>query len=962
MHGFELVREQELSEIKAMGRLYRHVKTGAELMSVTLDDENKVFGIAFRTPPKDSTGVAHILEHSVLCGSKKYPVKEPFVELLKSSLQTFLNAFTYPDKTCYPVASTNLKDFYNLIDVYMDAVFHPVISENIFKQEGRHYELDDIDAPLTMKGVVYNEMKGAYSSPDGVLHEFSQRELFPDNTYGVDSGGDPEVIPELTYEQFKAFHDDYYHPCNARIFFYGDDDEETRLQKAAEYLDQFEPLKIDSSVGLQLRFSEPKYVEKSYMADSSAGCMFTVGWLLPQTLDRELVLAFEMLEHLLIGLPSSPLRLALMESGYGEDLAGVGLEDELRQMYFSLGMKGVKPKNVDKAAALITEVLQKIVDEGPHPQAVEAAVNCVEFDLRENNTGRFPRGLSLWLRSLTSWLYDGDPLEAAGFEAPLAAVKEKLDAGVPLFQDLIREHFLDNPHRVTLVLKPDPKLAVEREIKEEKRLADDKADMDEAKLKQVMAEAEELQRMQATPDDPEAVAAIPTLKVSDLDREEKALPAELKDIRDIPVHMHDLPADGIVYLDLGFDLSGIPDDKLPLVSIFGKALVEMGTRKDGFFGLSMRIAGKTGGIDTSAYTAAVRGSEESASRFFVRGKAVASHASDLMDITGDILMDADFTDKDRFRRLVLEEKARMEQRLIPAGHMVVAGRLRASVGGEAGIVSESLSGMTTLFALRKLVEAVDKDWDGVLAELEELRRQIISTHGLLVNVTADGEALTQIEPGLGGLLESLPATSISKVRRRPLDLPEREGLAVPAQVNYAGKACNLFDAGYTYHGSAMAAVRHARMAWLWDMIRVRGGAYGAFCILDRTSGAMSFVSYRDPNLDDTLKVFDDTAEYFRTTEFSKAEVEKSISGAMGDWDGYMLPDEKGFAALSRHMTGDTLDVRKQVREELLATTADDFHALGEAMAKAMKDARICVMGAEKKLKDSAAGLQVMKLL
>jgi hypothetical protein len=962
MHGFDLVREQEISEIKALGRLYKHAKTGAELLSVSLDDENKVFGIAFRTPPKDSTGVAHILEHSVLCGSKKYPVKEPFVELLKSSLQTFLNAFTYPDKTCYPVASTNLKDFYNLIDVYMDAVFHPVISENIFKQEGRHYELESLDAPLTMKGVVYNEMKGAYSSPDGVLSEFSQRELFPDITYGIDSGGDPEVIPELTYEQFKAFHDEYYHPSNARILFYGDDDEEARLKKAAEYLDQFEAITIDSSVGVQKPFAAPKRVEKSYMAAKDAGSMFTVNWLLPETLDREAVLAFEMLEHLLTGLPSSPLRLVLMESGYGEDLAGVGLEDELRQMYFSIGMKGVKAKNVDKAAKLISEVLQKIADEGPHPQAVEAAVNCVEFDLRENNTGRFPRGLSLWLRSLTGWLYGGDPLEAAGFEAPLAAVKAKLDSGVPLFQDMIREHFLENPHSVTLVLHPDPNLAEEREKKEIKRLADDKAAMSEEQLKQVMVEAEELERMQATPDDPEAVAAIPTLKVGDLEREEKSLPEETKQLGDVPVHQHDLPADGIVYLDLGFDLSGIPDDKLPLVPVLGKALVEMGTRKDGFFGLSMRIAGNTGGIDASPYSAAVLGDGGPVQKLFLRGKAVASHAPELMDIMGDVLLDADFSDKERFRRLVLEDKARMEQRLIPAGHMVVAGRLRASVGGSAGVLSESMGGMTTLFALRKLVDAVDKNWDKVLADLEELRQHIVNSKGLIVNVTADGESLQQSESHLQGLLGRLPAAPLSAVERSALDLPEREGLVVPAQVNYAGKACNIFDAGYTYHGSSLAAVRHARMAWLWDMIRVRGGAYGAFCILDRFSGALSFVSYRDPNLDNTLKIFDDTAEYFRTTKFSKAEVEKSIIGAMGDWDSYMLPDDKGFAALSRQMTGDDPAVRKQVREELLSTTADDFHALGEAMAKAMQNARICVMGSEQKLKASAAGLKLTSVL
>ncbi len=405
IEGFERLRTQDIRELRTQAQLFRHVQTGAELLSLVNDDDNKVFGITFRTPPKDSTGVAHILEHSVLCGSRKYPVKEPFVELLKGSLKTFLNAFTYPDKTCYPVASQNAQDFYNLIDVYLDAVFYPRISPFIFQQEGWHLELDDPEGALIYKGVVFNEMKGAYSSPDNVLTEYSQQSLFPDSTYGLDSGGNPKHIIELTFEQFKAFHQKYYHPSNARLYFYGNDDPQRRLRLANEYLKDFERLPVDSTIVLQPPLDRPRRITRSYAsADTESGegqavrrGMLTVNWLLTETTDPELTFALHALQYILLGMPGSPLRKALIDSGLGDDIAGVGLESELRQIYFSTGLKGIHPEDADRIEELILKTLEDLATQGIDPQTTEAAMNTIEFRLRENNTGSFPRGLNLML-------------------------------------------------------------------------------------------------------------------------------------------------------------------------------------------------------------------------------------------------------------------------------------------------------------------------------------------------------------------------------------------------------------------------------------------------------------------------------------------------------------------------------------------------------------------------------------
>ncbi|HMN62555.1 MAG TPA: insulinase family protein, partial [Anaerolinea sp.] len=479
--AFEQIHQERIPEVNSLATLYKHLRTGAEILSLENDDENKVFGITFRTPAPDSTGLPHIMEHSVLCGSRKYPVKEPFIELAKGSLNTFLNAMTYPDKTCYPVASQNLQDFYNLIDVYLDAVFYPNITPHTLQQEGWHYEIDDPDAPLTFKGVVFNEMKGAYSSADDLLDQESQARLYPDITYGVDSGGDPVHIPDLTYAQFKAFHQTFYHPSNARIYFYGDDDPARRLELLDAYLSQFDPLQVPSTIPLQPLFDHPRRATAPYEASpEDTRSLLTVSWMLPEAADAELAIGLSILDHILIGSPASPLRKALIDSGLGEDLTGRGLDLGYRQPFYSVGMKGVAPENTLRVEQLILDSLAALARDGIDPATVSASLNTVEFRLRELNTGRFPRGLAIMLGALETWLYDGDPFDSLRINPPLESIKARLARGERYFEALLHAHLVENLHRSTVVPEPDPDLARRRAEAETDRLAQIKAAMSPA--------------------------------------------------------------------------------------------------------------------------------------------------------------------------------------------------------------------------------------------------------------------------------------------------------------------------------------------------------------------------------------------------------------------------------------------------------------------------------------------------
>ena len=943
-HTFELLEEREIPELNTRARLYRHVKTGAEVLSLENADENKVFGVTFRTPPTDSTGVPHIMEHSVLCGSRKYPVKEPFVELMKGSLNTFLNAMTFSDKTCYPVASQNVKDFYNLVDVYLDAVFFPRLTREIFEQEGWHYELEALDQPLTYKGVVFNEMKGAYASPDSLIARYSEQSLFPDTVYRHDSGGDPEVIPELTYEAFRAFHARYYHPSNARIFFYGDDDPEARLRAVGEYLDAFEPLEVDSTIPLQPRLSQPRRLVFPYPVgeENTPRSMVTVNWLLTENADPTEVLALNVLAYSLIETPASPLRKALIDSGLGEDVIG-GLDDSLRQVYFTAGLKGVDPERVDQVEALILDTLQRLSEEGIERATLEAALNTIEFRLREQNTGRYPRGLFVMLQALTNWLHDRDPLAPVAFERPLQAVKEAYAADADYFTRLLQVHLHENTHRATVILEPDPELQAQREAAEREKLAAVKAAMSREELETLIEHTRYLKKLQETPDPPEALATIPTLTLDDLDREPRHVPTAELAHHGTRVLYHDLFTNGILYLDLGFDLHRVPQDLLPYAGLFLDALLQLGTETEDFVQLTQRIGRKTGGISTATFISTVQGSGATAAWGFLRGKALMHQVDDLLAILRDVLTTVQLDNPARFKQIVLERKAREEASVIPMGHRVVASRLRAKFN-EAYWVSEQIEGLDYLFHLRRLAQEIESDWPQVLARLEALRDLLLHRGALICNVTLDADNWQQVEPRLADFLATLPQRGGAEVRWTPQYDLEPEALVIPANVNYVGKGANLFELGYGRHGSAEVITHYLRSTWLWERVRVQGGAYGGFCLFDAHSGAFAFLSYRDPNLTRTLQIYDQTAEYLETLDLSQDELVKGIIGAIGTLDAYQLPDAKGFSAMARYLIHYTDEARRHYRHQVLGTTQEDFKRFAAVLRAVADHGYVVVMG------------------
>lgn len=951
-NGFTLVEEKEMSEVGGVARLWKHEKCGAQVLSICNKDENKCFGASFYTPPDNSTGVAHILEHSVLCGSDRYPVKEPFVELLKGSLQTFLNAFTFPDKTCYPVASANLKDFYNLISVYLDAVYHPLLTQDIFRQEGWHVEAPDLDGPWTFKGVVYNEMKGVYSSPESVLAEKSQQAVFPDNLYSLDSGGNPEVIPSLTYEAFKDFHQRYYQPGNTRFFFWGDDPEDKRLELLLPYVEGAQPVTNLPEVNLQKNYSAPRFAEVPYAASQKdPRALFTVNWLLGERGDVGEAMKMEMLEHILEGLPGSPLRRALIESGLGEDVVGHGLETDLRQMFYSTGLKGVRPAAVGQAEEIIFTTLKDLAENGIPKEAVDAAVNSVEFAYRENNSGRFPRGLSAMIQALSTWLYGGDPLGPLSWEKPLMEIRKAVDSGEKIFEEAIKKSFLDNQSRVRVTLLPDPQLAELRQKRETTTLAEIQGSSSPAARQQMVDETEHLIEAQSTPDSPEDLAKIPSLGLNDLPLKNAVIPFELKKIPQTFIS-HNLHTNGILYASLLLPIKRIPPKLAPLMPLFCRSFMDFGTAKEDYSQLGMKIASKLGNLGVSTLLGNRYDSGDPFCYLAVSGKVVKDNMNDLFNLMEEILLEPQKDQKiilNRLSQMVPEDRNRLEASLQVAGHAACAMRVGAHFSG-TDAWGEAAGGISQLRFLSNLEKRLKEEPETVLSDFTELRELILGSSGAIFDCAADADMIDQAQKGAESLMKALPVqTALDS--GEPLsswpamtDLPLDEAFLTNGLVNYVAKGANLYDLGYKYSGSAAVIIRWLRMSRLWEEVRVAGGAYGAFCALNRLNGNYVCSSYRDPNVDRTLSVYDGLGPYLRSFNPDKAQLTQAIVGAVGDLDTYLLPDAKAAKSLLLWLCGLTEEERQKNREEMLATTAKDFHDFAEVLSAASEQSAICVIG------------------
>lgn len=854
------------------------------------------------------------------------------MELLKGSLQTFLNAFTSSDWTAYPVASCNTQDFYNLIDVYLDAVFFPncLKDPQTFLQEGWHYELDDKDQSMKYKGVVFNEMKGAYSSPDSVHRHNSRMHLFPDNAYQFDSGGDPLVIPDLTYDEFKDFYDRLYHPSNARIWIYGDDDPLKRLELLNEYLQQFERKQVDSKIELQPLLKTSKSVTESFAAGESDKTFISLHWVLAEDhLDTKTKLALKFLDYLLLGTSASPLYKKLNDSKLGEAVLSYGLSTSLKQPTFGVGLKGVEEANVSKVEAIILEELTRVADEGFPQNSIEAAMNTIEFSLRENNTGRFPRGLALLNRVLESWNYDLDPLEPMKWQEPFNELKSQLSTGTKPFGDLIKTFFLQNNHRVKFEFKPDTELAEKLSKNEEEKLKNLKSKMTVEEIEQVVKLTAELKLRQDTPDSPEDLKCIPMLKLEDLPKDTPKIHTEVIQTKETTYLLHDLSTNEILYFILAMDMKSLPSELLPLVPLFCQCLTKMGTAMNNFVQLTELIGRKTGGISASPLISCKQGSDLPIAKILVSGKATKDKIEDLMDIIKEILLEVKLDDQQRFTQLVLETKAKMESSVVGNGHRFVMRRLSAQ-RTVPDAAEELMSGLEYIVYIRKLAERVDQDWKGVLKDLEMCREYLITAEGSTVSLTADQETIKTAKPHVEGLLKSLPSYEHPIQTWDVVFEAQNEAFTVPTQVSFVGKGVDLFkESEYIVSGKSEVVMKHVYATWLWDRVRAAGGAYGCIVDLDSESGVLTFASYRDPNLLETVGVYDEVPKFLKSIELDEDGLTKAIVGAIGEVDAYKLPDAKGMTAMVRYFKGITDEWRQARRDELLATKAHDFVKFGD---------------------------------
>ena len=984
--SYEVIDNSFISEYGIYAILYSHKKTGAQLMSVINQDDNKVFGITFRTPPGDSTGVPHILEHSVLCGSRKFPVKEPFVDLLKGSLQNFLNAFTYPDRTCYPVASTNTKDFYNLVNVYVDAVLHPraVKDPLVLEQEGWHYELEDPKDPLIFKGVVFNEMKGVYSSPDSLMGRATQHALFPDNIYNHDSGGDPLKIPDLTFDKFKEFHSNYYHPSNSRIFFYGNDDPMQRLVLMDEYLREFDRIPVTSQIKYQQKNLKPTRLEVPFPIGpgSEPKHMITLNWLVnDKQLDPKEALTLSLLDNLLLGTSTSVLRKTLMESKLGEAVTGGGLSDELLQNTFSIGLKGVQKENVKKVEELIFATMNKIGIEGFDKDDVKAAVNTLEFRLREFNTGSFPKGLSLMLGMLSNWIYDKPAFDGVRFEVPLEEIKSDIAAGKPIFTDLLKKYLTSNEHYVVVEMKPDESLEKKVLDEEEKVLKQVKDTLSPSDIEKIIQKTKVLKEAQMAEDSPEAKATLPRLSLSDIDKETAEIPIEVTqgpETDGVKVITHPIQTNGILYTDVVFDFSHLEDEDLALLPLFSRMLTEAGTSSLDEISLQRKIGSETGGIGASYMTDLksngnkLSKSEDVLLFLSLRGKAVADKIPVMMEIIGDIVNNVKLDNQKRAVEMLKESKSRKQSSVITSGHTFAATRL-ASKYSFLGYLGEKMGGITSVREAGALLEEAEKNWPKVLARLNKIRDTVIRKDAMIINLTADEATLTAAKSSVKGFIDSIAKQSkplstkdtlLSKWDggRGKLTPHTFEGFTVPSQVNYVVKGGQMFTEKDSISGAYSVISRYLNTGYLWDNVRVLGGAYGGFSRFSENSGRFVYMSYRDPNLKKTLDIYDKTSSEMHGSEVSSEDILQGIIGTIGDIDSPQSPDQKGYTSFVQHLTSETKADRQRKRREILGTTDTDFKAFATKLEAVATEGSIVVVGSAAALEECNKALPEDKRL
>ena len=958
LNAYEVLQTEDLSDLKSKGTLLKHKKSGARVLLMENDDENKVFTIGFRTPPSDSTGVPHIMEHSVLCGSKEFPVQDPFVELVKGSLNTFLNAMTYPDKTVYPVASCNDKDFQNLMHVYMDAVFYPNIYQHdkTFRQEGWSYKLDDPEGELTISGVVYNEMKGAFSSPEGVLDRVVLNSLFPDNAYSVESGGDPEVIPELTYEQFLDFHRKYYHPSNSYIYLYGDMDMEEKLRWLDEkYLSDFENEPVDSEIHLQKPFTEMKEVVQEYSIASEESeednTYLSYNKVIGTTLDEKLYLAFEILDYALLSAPGAPLKKALLDAGVGKDISG-SYDNGVCQPIFSVISKNANVEQKEEFVRVIEDTLKDIVKNGINKKALRAGINYHEFRFREADFGNYPRGLMYGLQLFDSWLYDETkPFIHMQAIPTFEFLKEQVETGY--FEELIQKYLLDNTHGSIVIIKPERG----RTARMDKELADKlqayKDSLSKEEIDALVKATKELEEYQEEESAPEDLAKIPVLGREDISREIAPIYNKELETGGVKLVHHEVETNGIGYTALLFDLSGIPEEKLPYISILQSVLGIINTKNYEYSELFNEINVHTGGIGISLelYTDVTKVKEkEFCATFEIKGKALYPKMDVLFSMMREILMESDLGDEKRLKEILAMLKSRLQMSFLSSGHTTAALRSLSYTSPMAKFKDDT-DGIGYYEVVKELEENFEEKKAELIANLRQIAQQIFRKDNLIISYTSSADGLAPMEEAFAKIADTLHTEE--KEVETPCEIhcvKRNEGFKTSSKVQYVARTGNFIDRGVEYTGALQILKVILSYDYLWQNVRVKGGAYGCMSSFNRI-GEGYLVSYRDPNLEKTMEIYEGVVDYLKNFNVDDRDMNKFIIGTISNIDRPMNPAAKGSRSMNLYMNHVSAEMIREERNQILDAQQADIRALADVLQALLDAHELCVIGSEEKIEE-----------
>ena len=954
---YEILDEHRVEDVQSDGFILRHKKSGARIAILSNNDDNKVFYIGFRTPPEDETGVPHIIEHTTLCGSKKFPVKDPFIELAKGSLNTFLNAMTYPDKTVYPVASCNDQDFKNLMDVYLDAVFNPNITkyEEIFKQEGWHYELTGKDDELKINGVVYNEMKGAYSSPDEVLSSQIYRSLFPDNTYSKDSGGNPEYIPKLTYEAYLDFYHKYYHPSNSYIYLYGDMDVVERLEWLdKEYLSLYDYKKVNSEINKQPAFDEIKNVEAQYsitMDDSQENKTYlSYNRVVGDTLDEMLYQAFDVLDYALVSSPGAPVKQALIDAGIGDDVYG-SYDAGILQPVFSFVAKNANASQADEFESIIENTLKEVVKTGINKEALLAGINSSEFKFREADFGQFPKGLLFGLNCLDSWLFDDMKpfihLECLG---TFAKLRKAVDTDY--FEKLIQVYLLDNTHGSSVTVKPKRGLGNEREEALAKELSDYKASLSDEEIKKLIEDTEHLKKYQEEPSSDEDLRKLPMLTRADMKKNAMPFSNIEDELSDVKVVRHDIESNGIDYISFLFDAGDFAQSELGYLGFFTNALGLVSTEKYSYTDLANATNIYTGGISTgTASHPDIKDRNNFVFKFEVKLKVLEKNLDKALELMEQMLLTSDFTDTKRLGELVAQIKARLQANLSSSGHLVAAMRSMSSFSRYA-LYQDELKGIAFYRSICHIEKELSESPKSVSDKLAAIAKKLFARNRMLISFTGNNEAYCNAKPSLEKVIAGFDKMSAIGNQAEVHFNTAKEAFIDASQIQYVAKTGDFICEGYEYTGALRLLRIILSYDYLWINVRVKGGAYGCMNTFLR-SGESYFVSYRDPNLSDTLDVYDRIPEYIKSFSPDERDMTKYIIGTFSALDTPMNPEAKGSRSLSAYLEGITYEQIQKERNEILNAQPEDIRRLADLVEAVLKKDSICVIGNENMIKESA---------